>query len=137
LKQFFFLNFKMSWLIDHIFTIEIAEIFFHLRKCSHFLFKIWKKLFQIGLVLWKTNILFCWSYIWIFSIHLAFHYYERHPLWLLMSLSRKYGPVFTMWIGNNPFVYITDFEIAKKLFSTKSCSGRPQTLWGIYNSNYE
>jgi cytochrome P450 len=43
------------------------------------------------------------------------------------ELSKKYGPVFTLWLGNTPTVIISDLEILKKVFNSKEneLMGRP------------
>ena len=42
----------------------------------------------------------------------------------------KYGPVFTLWFGSKPIIFIYDLDIGKQLFHRIECSGRPETLAG-------
>ena len=45
-----------------------------------------------------------------------------------MNLSKIHGPIYTFWLGPQPFVVMTDLEIAKEAFVEKKSeiAGRPQ-----------
>ncbi|CAG2117293.1 unnamed protein product, partial [Medioppia subpectinata] len=51
---------------------------------------------------------------------------KHHPLVAINEMSKKYGPVYTFWLGNNPTVFIHDLDLAKKAFNTSAFAGRPQ-----------
>ena len=44
-----------------------------------------------------------------------------------VNLSKKYGPVYTFWMGSRPIVIITDLKIANQSFISKrnDIAGRP------------
>ena len=48
----------------------------------------------------------------------------------ISKLHKKYGPVFTLWLGNTPSVVISDVEIVKKAFNSKNneLMGRPDWI---------
>ncbi|CAG2101209.1 unnamed protein product [Medioppia subpectinata] len=63
------------------------------------------------------------------------------------KLSKVYGPVFTLWIGPLPFVFICDLDMAREMFNNPHFNGRPDTHYkklfnkgqyvqGIVNADY-
>ena len=42
------------------------------------------------------------------------------------DMQKKYGDVYTFWIGNWPIVFIFDLNLAKEAFNKAVFSGRPQ-----------
>ncbi|CAG2169676.1 unnamed protein product, partial [Oppiella nova] len=46
-----------------------------------------------------------------------------------------YGPVVTVWIGNFPFVFICDLDIAREGFGKWELTGRPPSQFGSILSN--
>ncbi|CAG2166183.1 unnamed protein product [Oppiella nova] len=61
---------------------------------------------------------------------LLFRGHKTHPLESLLSVRAQYGPVYTFYMGNDPFVFIHDVKIAKQLFSRTAFCGRQSTLIG-------
>ncbi|CAG2112764.1 unnamed protein product [Medioppia subpectinata] len=59
-----------------------------------------------------------------------FRGHKTHPLESLLALREKYGSVYTFFMGSDPFVFIFDIEIAKRLFNKTSFCGRQSTLIG-------
>ena len=53
---------------------------------------------------------------------------KQNVFYEFMNLSKIYGPIYTFWLGPQPFVVITDLEIAKEAFVEKKneIAGRPQ-----------
>jgi hypothetical protein len=48
----------------------------------------------------------------------------------IQDLAKKYGSVFTLWLGNSPMVLINDFDLAKQGFNSKGneLNDRPGTI---------
>ncbi|XP_054154924.1 cytochrome P450 2E1-like [Oppia nitens] len=42
----------------------------------------------------------------------------------IREMAKKYGPIFTVYFGNNPQIIITDADIARQVFSKNEFSGR-------------
>jgi hypothetical protein len=68
-----------------------------------------------------ANILYkfynCIKFFSNFLIHCeVFRGTKRHPSVELIELSKKYGTVFTFWMGPKPFVIIFDRDIARETF---------------------
>ena len=61
----------------------------------------------------------------IFAIH--FSVFRSKDTWdkVLRRVANKYGPVFTIWLGNKPIVVISDIDIGRDVFSKLEFSGRP------------
>ena len=53
---------------------------------------------------------------------------KGHFLEEFINLSKTYGPIYTFWMGNTPFVMIMDLKSAREAFVEKKndCSGRPE-----------
>jgi Cytochrome P450 len=49
-----------------------------------------------------------------------FPFLRRHPERTLRAWSRTYGPLFSLWMGNQLFVVISDARIAKDLLVSNS-----------------
>lgn len=47
--------------------------------------------------------------------------------------SAKYGPMFTVWMGNIPMVFISDLDIARETFKKNDFSGRPESYFGEFD----
>ena len=59
---------------------------------------------------------------------LRYPFLRHRPERALQSLSRTYGPLFSLWMGNQLFVVISDARIAKDLLVVNGavCSSRKQ-----------
>ena len=44
---------------------------------------------------------------------------------MLEEVANKYGPVFTMWLGPEPMVIVSDIDIGREVFRKNEFSGRP------------
>ncbi|XP_054154927.1 cytochrome P450 2E1-like [Oppia nitens] len=59
------------------------------------------------------------------------------------KMTKKYGPIFTVYFGNTPQVFITDADIARQVFSKPEFAGRPHNYFatlltnGITTSDYD
>ncbi|CAG2165254.1 unnamed protein product [Oppiella nova] len=51
------------------------------------------------------------------------------------SVSKQYGPVFTVWLGTVPNVFVTDIELAREAFRKNDFSGRVTSYLGSHFSN--
>src|ERR1700761_2045040 len=52
------------------------------------------------------------------------------------KVNKKYGPIFTFWMGSNPFVIISDAEIARGAFRKNEFAGRTESFFGNLQSNF-
>ncbi len=68
-------------------------------------------------------------------IYEVFRGTKRHTSIELIELSKKYGPVFTFWMGPIPFIMIFDRDIARETFRRNEFAGRPDSYFGK-NSNF-
>ncbi|CAG2121132.1 unnamed protein product, partial [Medioppia subpectinata] len=50
-------------------------------------------------------------------------------------MSKIYGPVFTLWIGPLPFVFICDLDMARESFNKIDFTGRPFSQFGSIYCN--
>ncbi|CAG2102532.1 unnamed protein product [Medioppia subpectinata] len=50
-------------------------------------------------------------------------------------MAKKYGPVFTIWLGPKPQVMITDIDLAREAFRKNDMAGRPESYFGSQLSN--
>ena len=50
----------------------------------------------------------------------------KSPFETFADMQKKYGDVFTFWVGNWPIVLIFDLNLAKEAFNKIEFSGRPQ-----------
>ena len=50
---------------------------------------------------------------------------KENPYFLINKLHKKYGPVFTIYLGTQPIVIIGDYCLAKVAFNSFSLIGRP------------
>ncbi|XP_054167198.1 cytochrome P450 2A9-like [Oppia nitens] len=55
---------------------------------------------------------------------------KQHCNYVLTKFAKKYGPVYTLYLGNSPQIIITDAIIAREAFRKKYLSGRPQSYFG-------
>ena len=46
----------------------------------------------------------------------------------MQRLSKEYGPVFTVWLGPQPQVFVFDSEACTETLKSKTFAGRPQTI---------
>ena len=46
------------------------------------------------------------------------------------KVNKKYGPIFTFWMGSNPFIIISDAEIAREAFRKNEFAGRTESYFG-------
>jgi hypothetical protein len=55
-----------------------------------------------------------------------------HPFVTITELAKKYGSVFTIWMGRAPVVFVSDLEILKEAFNSKNNEfmGRPDITLG-------
>jgi len=51
---------------------------------------------------------------------IRYPFLRRHPERTLLAWSRTYGPLFSLWMGNQLFVVISDARIAKDLLVSNS-----------------
>jgi len=65
------------------------------------------------------------------SINSVFKGTKENVFKTIHDLAYKYGPIFTIWAGNNPMVVISDLEIVKQAFNSKNneFNGRPETVF--------
>ena len=59
-----------------------------------------------------------------------FRNFTKHWNQELIKLTKVYGPVFTLWIGPLPFVFICDLDNCREAFNKIEFTGRPNTLFG-------
>ena len=48
-----------------------------------------------------------------------------HSFKTLLEMSKKYGPIFTIYFGTWPNVFITDLDVAQEAYRKNEFSGRP------------
>ncbi|CAG2106830.1 unnamed protein product, partial [Medioppia subpectinata] len=48
----------------------------------------------------------------------------------MIKVSKIYGPLFTLWVGPLPFVFICDLDIARESFNKIDFTGRPLSQFG-------
>ncbi|CAG2118868.1 unnamed protein product, partial [Medioppia subpectinata] len=66
---------------------------------------------------------------------LMFRNYTTHFNEVIVKLSKIYGPVFTLWIGPLPFVFVCDLDLAREAFNKSEFTGRPTSEYGrIFNN---
>ena len=58
---------------------------------------------------------------------------KEHWSVVLEEVADKYGPVFTLWLGNMPLVLISDIDIGREAFRKNDFAGRPKS--GVSKSN--
>ena len=61
---------------------------------------------------------------------LVFRGTKRHSSLEMIEFSKKYGSVFTFWMGPKPFVFIFDRDIARETFRKNEFAGRPESFFG-------
>ncbi|XP_054166176.1 cytochrome P450 2A9-like [Oppia nitens] len=63
--------------------------------------------------------------------------FQTKTFWddIYRQLSEKYGPVFTVYMGNTPQVMISDADIARQVFSKTDFAGRPKTYFATLLAN--
>ncbi|CAG2113217.1 unnamed protein product, partial [Medioppia subpectinata] len=66
---------------------------------------------------------------------LMFRNYTTHWNEEILKLSKIYGPVFTLWIGPLPFVFICDLDLGREAFNKIEFTGRPASQLGSIFSN--
>ncbi|XP_054154606.1 farnesoate epoxidase-like [Oppia nitens] len=54
---------------------------------------------------------------------------KHHWDYIMRKLAKKYGPIFTVYLGNSPQIMITDPVIARDVFNKSDFSGRTQTYF--------
>ncbi|XP_054154603.1 cytochrome P450 2E1-like [Oppia nitens] len=54
---------------------------------------------------------------------------RHHWDYIMRKLAKKYGPIFTVYLGNSPQIMITDPVIARKAFNKSDFSGKTQTYF--------
>ncbi|CAG2173652.1 unnamed protein product [Oppiella nova] len=59
----------------------------------------------------------------------VFRNFTKHWNLELIKLTKVYGPVFTLWIGPLPFVFICDLDNCREAFNKSEFTGRPSTVW--------
>ncbi|CAG2109114.1 unnamed protein product [Medioppia subpectinata] len=64
---------------------------------------------------------------------------KKHFAVEIIKVSKVYGPVFTLWIGPIPFVFICNLDMARESFNKIDFTGRPLSQFGsIYcNEKYK
>ncbi|XP_054158504.1 cytochrome P450 1A1-like, partial [Oppia nitens] len=53
----------------------------------------------------------------------------------MRSIAKKYGPVFTLHLGNTPYILITDVDIGREAFGKQNFLGRPDSYFGTFFKN--
>ncbi|CAG2107649.1 unnamed protein product, partial [Medioppia subpectinata] len=53
--------------------------------------------------------------------------FQKHLSEETSKLSKVYGPVFTLWIGPLPFVFICDLDMGREVYNKPHFNGRPKT----------
>ncbi|CAG2115238.1 unnamed protein product [Medioppia subpectinata] len=62
--------------------------------------------------------------------------FQKHWNVKTSELSKVYGPVFTLWIGPLPFVFICDPDMGRQAFNKSHFCGRPETQYqSLYNDD--
>ncbi|CAG2102534.1 unnamed protein product, partial [Medioppia subpectinata] len=62
--------------------------------------------------------------------------FKRKDHWdvVFRELTKKYGPIFTVWLGNTPQVMITDIDLARDAFRKNDMAGRPSPAESYFGS---
>ncbi|XP_054167395.1 cytochrome P450 3A13-like [Oppia nitens] len=60
---------------------------------------------------------------------------KQHFEYVINELSQKYGPVFTVFFGHKPHIFVTDLDVARKTLKKVEFSGRPKSYIGNHLSN--
>ena len=63
------------------------------------------------------------------NMHLLLMNGKSHHL-IFGKIKEKLGPIYTMWFGKKPVIFVSDYEIAKKMLSSSTFAGRPQRISG-------
>ncbi|CAG2161472.1 unnamed protein product [Oppiella nova] len=61
--------------------------------------------------------------------------FKQHFTETLSDVSANYGSVFTFWLGYNPFIVITDIDIAKDIMNSNAFAGRAKGYFASQFSN--
>ena len=56
---------------------------------------------------------------------------KNHFSQVFEEQAKNYGPVFTLWIGNEPWIIISNIDIGRQVFHTKEFSGRVKDFLGL------
>jgi len=54
---------------------------------------------------------------------------KMHVYHAIEEVSKTYGPVFTLWLGHIPFVYVVDTKAVIHVLKSNSFAGRPDVDW--------
>ncbi|XP_054166177.1 cytochrome P450 2A5-like [Oppia nitens] len=54
---------------------------------------------------------------------------QQHWDYIMRKLAKKYGPIFTVYLGNSPQIMITDPVIAREAFNKSNFAGRAETYF--------
>ena len=46
-------------------------------------------------------------------------YNDPPPTRMLSKLAKKYGPIFTLWIGPTPLIFVNNYELTQEALITK------------------
>ena len=65
-------------------------------------------------------------------IFIEFRGAKVQQCFILEKLGNKYGPVFTLWVGPKPYVFIQDLDLAKEAFNKNEFTGRPDSVFGSF-----
>ena len=69
-------------------------------------------------------------FIRIYVNYIVFRGTKRQSMIEIIEFSKKYGPVFTFWLGPKPFVFIFDIDIGRETFRKNEFTGRPDSYFG-------
>lgn len=46
-------------------------------------------------------------------------YNDSPPTRMLSNFAKKYGPIFTLWIGPTPLIFVNNYELTQEALVTK------------------
>lgn len=83
------------------------------------------------------NILCKWNYLAIlknFNLLKKVFRNKNHFDDTLKYYTRKYGPVSTFWMGNNPMIFIVDLDLGREAFRRNEMAGRTESYFGNWKN---